>query len=151
MIKKLDITNKNTAEQVLHIQIPAYQVEADAIGYQEIPRLKDTVQTLQTCGEIFYGYFAPELVGVISCKIGLDICDIHRVVVAPAFLRRGIGKAMVQFLFDHYKDEVHTFTVRTASANVPARKLYEFLGFQTMREECVKGKLNIVVFEKRII
>lgn len=145
MIKLLDITDEQTAAQVLGVQIPAYQVEANIIGYQEIPPLTDTIQSLQNCGEVFYGYFSPFLAGVISYQIEHQMLDIHRVVVHPHFFRRGIGRAMVQFLLDNYKDKVNGFMVRTGKKNIPALKLYQQLGFREIDQVTVSEQLELVV------
>ncbi|MEK5482790.1 hypothetical protein [Viridibacillus sp. FSL R5-0888] len=57
MIKIIDISNSKNAVDVLNIQIPSYKVEAEIIGSYDIPPLKDTVYTLQHCGETFFGYY----------------------------------------------------------------------------------------------
>ncbi|HEU4965088.1 MAG TPA: GNAT family N-acetyltransferase, partial [Bacilli bacterium] len=63
-IRPLDLTDKKEAMQLLAVQIPAYRVEADLIGFDGIPPLHDTLETLQACGESFYGAFLDgELVG----------------------------------------------------------------------------------------
>ncbi|WP_240315699.1 hypothetical protein [Sporosarcina sp. PTS2304] len=70
MIKKLDITKKATTDSVLQIQLLSYQVEAKIIEFDDIPPLKDTIETLSSCGETFFGYYVQEeLSGVISYKL----------------------------------------------------------------------------------
>lgn len=145
MIKLLDITDKKTAAKVLEVQLPAYQVEADIIGYQGIPPLFDTIETLQNSGETFYGYFDPFLAGVISYKIEHQVLDIHRVVVHPHFFRRGIGRAMVQFLLHTYKERVNGFMVRTAKKNTPAIKLYQQLAFREIEQVMTAEHLELVL------
>lgn len=57
-------------------------MEADIIDSHDIPPLKDTVQSLQQCGETFFGYYInKELCGVISIHTDYDIIDIHRLMV----------------------------------------------------------------------
>ena len=74
IIKIIDISNSKNAEDVLNIQIPSYKVEAEIIGSYEIPPLKDTVYTLQHCGETFFGFYEnEELCGVISIKVDDDV------------------------------------------------------------------------------
>lgn len=51
---------RKNAEDILNLQIPSYQVEAEIIGSYDIPPLKDTVDTLQSCGETFFGYYDNE-------------------------------------------------------------------------------------------
>lgn len=56
-IRSLNVRDKEVAEIILKLQIPAYMVEAKLINFYDIPPLKDTVETLQKCGEKFFGYF----------------------------------------------------------------------------------------------
>ncbi|GGN55645.1 hypothetical protein GCM10007971_14640 [Oceanobacillus indicireducens] len=88
MIKKIDITNPEVSQEVLNIQIPSYNVEAKIIDFYDIPPLKDTVQSLQQCGETFFGhYLNKELCGVFSIKTDGRIIDIHRLMVHPKHFR----------------------------------------------------------------
>ena len=99
MIKIIEISNSKSAEDVLNIQIPSYKVEAEIIGSNEIPPLKDTVYTLQHCGETFFGYYEnEELCGVISMKVDVDGVDIHRLIVHPNHFRKGIAQMLLNFI-----------------------------------------------------
>ena len=83
MIQKLVTTSHRTATSILNIQIPAYEIEAEYINSTAIPRLYDTVADIQSCNEIFYGYFYEDtLAGFISFKIAEEEVDIHRLVVS---------------------------------------------------------------------
>ncbi|WP_236639005.1 hypothetical protein [Bacillus pumilus] len=42
MIVNLDQTIGDVAKQILHIQLAAYQQEAEQIGYADLPPLKET-------------------------------------------------------------------------------------------------------------
>ncbi|MCD4839028.1 GNAT family N-acetyltransferase [Neobacillus sedimentimangrovi] len=148
MIRKLDIRVKETAEEVLNIQIPAYKVEADIIGSIEIPPLKDTVETLQTCGETFFGYYSDEqLGGVISIKVVNEEVDIHRLIVHPNHFRKGIAQALLDFIEANFK--MNRMIVSTASKNVPAVRFYKKNGFQVIKEVMVNGNLSLTYFEKK--
>jgi ribosomal protein S18 acetylase RimI-like enzyme len=149
MIRKLDIRVKETAEKVLNIQIPAYQVEAEMIGSFEIPSLKDTVETLQTCGETFYGYYSDEqLCGVISIKVVNEEVDIHRLIVHPNHFRKGIAQALLDFIEANFK--MNRMIVATASKNVPAVRFYKKNGYQVIKEVMVNGNLSLTYFEKQL-
>ena len=148
MIRKLDIRVKETAEKVLNIQIPAYQVEAEMIGSFEIPPLKDTVETLQTCGETFFGYYSDEqLGGVISIKTDNNVVDIHRLIVHPNHFRKGIAQALLDFIKVNCK--MNRMIVATATKNVPAVRFYKKNGFQVIKEVMVNGNLSLTYFEKK--
>ena len=92
MIKIIDISDSKNAEDVINIQIPSYKVEAEIIGYYDIPPLKDTIDTLQQSGETFFGYYEnEELCGAISIKVEDDV-DIHRLIAHPNHFRKGIAQ-----------------------------------------------------------
>ena len=89
MIHKLLSHSYEVATSILQVQIPAYTIEADYINSTAIPRLYDTVNDIQSCGETFYGYFSEnKLVGFISFIHEENLIDIHRLVVSPDFSKR---------------------------------------------------------------
>lgn len=91
MIQKLITTSHKTATSILSIQIPAYEIEAKYINSTAIPRLYDTVADIQSCDEIFYGYFFEDtLAGFISFKIDEEEVDIHRLVVSLIIFIKGL-------------------------------------------------------------
>ncbi|CAM3235631.1 hypothetical protein BRIN106911_01455 [Brevibacillus invocatus] len=47
VIRIIDAHNPETAQDILRIQIPAYQIEAALIDFDGIPPLKDTVDSIQ--------------------------------------------------------------------------------------------------------
>lgn len=92
MIRRLDLLVLAEAAVLLDIQRLAYTVEGDLIGFYDIPALKDTVQSLQSCNEVFYGYFREhELLGAISFTRQGNEVDICRLVVHPKSFRQGVG------------------------------------------------------------
>ncbi|MFJ7935376.1 GNAT family N-acetyltransferase [Sporosarcina sp. NPDC096371] len=149
MIIKIDVTNQKIAEEVLSVQLASYKVEAELIDCYDIPPLRDTVSTLQRCGETFYGYYVDgELGGVISVKIEGDIIDIHRLMVHPKHFRKGIAKRLLDFIESHGEGD-ETLIVSTGSKNTPAISFYKKSGFVKMGEVKVKEGLSITSFEKK--
>jgi ribosomal protein S18 acetylase RimI-like enzyme len=150
LIKKVDITNPKLAKEVLNIQIPSYRVEAEIIGFYEIPPLKDTVDTLQQCGETFFGYYLNEkLCGVISIKAEEGVIDIHRLMVHPRFFRKGIAKMLLDFI-ESNKEGYETIIVSTGSKNAPAVSFYLKNGFSKTEETRVTKRLSLTSFKKEI-
>jgi ribosomal protein S18 acetylase RimI-like enzyme len=150
MIKKMDITNPNLAEDVLNIQIPSYMIEAELIDFYEIPPLKDTIDTLQQCGETFYGYYLnDELCGVISLKVEKGVMDIHRLIIHPKHFRKGIAKMLLEFI-ESNEDDIETIIVSTASKNTPAINLYGKSGFSITEVTRVNEHLSLTSFKKKI-
>ncbi|MBD3108930.1 GNAT family N-acetyltransferase [Bacillus sp. AGMB 02131] len=132
MIKVLDISDQETARQVLRIQIPAYEVEAKLIQFDEIPSLLDTEESLAESGETFLGFFFDgNMQGVLSyCKEN-DYWLICRLVVHPSHFNRGIATELLQFFLKEVREVSDTGIVKvsTGTANLPAIALYKKFGF----------------------
>lgn len=150
MITKIDITNPDISKEVLNIQIPSYNVEAKIIDFYDIPPLKDTVQSLQQCGETFYGYYLnKELCGVISIKVEDRIIDIHRLMVHPKHFRKGIAKKLLNFI-EIELDSFEAIVVSTGTKNEPAVSFYLRNGFLKLEETTITEYLSLTTFKKQL-
>ena len=150
MINKIDITDPKLAKEVLNIQISSYKVEAELIDFYEIPPLKDSIDTLQQCGETFYGYYLDEeLCGVISIKVEKCVMDIHRLMVHPKHFRKGIAKMLLNFI-ESNENGITTIIVSTGSKNTPAIHFYEKSGFSKTVETKITESLSLTSFKKKI-
>src|SRR4051812_43986881 len=124
MIVTLDTTNRQTAQQILDVQIPAYKIEAELIGFDGIPQLNDTIDSLRQSGEIFLGYIRDEeLIGCLAYKETENEIDICRLIVHPAHFRKGVAKSLLTHLLNRFKDK--QIVVSTGTKNVPAITLYK--------------------------
>jgi ribosomal protein S18 acetylase RimI-like enzyme len=148
MIKKLDTQDDKTAKQIVDLQKKAYIIEAELIGFYDIPPLKDTVDDVKKCGETFYGYYSDDvLAGLISYKVEEGILDIYRVAVNPEYFRKGIARQMLEFVQANNKG-IEKIIVSTGLKNQPAVSLYLKLGFKKVREAEVAQGVYIACFEK---
>lgn len=148
MIERLDVTNEKIATQVLAVQIPSYQVEAELIGFYGIPQLKDTIETVQNSGETFYGLIENgEIIGVIAVEDVGEALDICRLVVHPSHFRKGVARKLVSFVLNETNKPI---TVSTGAKNGPAISLYEKHGFQVVSEiEVEPGFFLVQMFNPR--
>lgn len=148
MIKALYLNDIKTVKDILDLQLASYKIEADIIGFYEIPTLKDTIYTLKSCGETFYGYFLEEvLTGIISYKIEDNILDIHRVAVQPSFFKMGIAKKLLSFIEEHNYN-VRKIIVCTGKANKPAVELYLKMGYKKIEDIQVEKEFYLTSFSK---
>ncbi|AXI07901.1 GNAT family N-acetyltransferase [Oceanobacillus sp. 143] len=139
MIKTLNNKDQQIAEEILAIQVPAYEIEADLIGFHGIPQLKDTVETVMASKENFKGFFLEhQLVGFISYEETKSEVDICRLVVDPEYFRQGIARSLLLELIQRATGR--KILVSTGSKNVPAITLYEEFGFARYHEvEIARG------------
>lgn len=163
MIVLLHHQNKETAEQIRDVQIPAYRVEAELIGFDGIPALHETTEQLMQSGETFYGYRKDgKLAGVIACETaeneghavheghegheGHESLERHtgqaahanqiqitRLVVHPDCFRQGIAGKLLRFVLALHGDGTR-YAVHTGAKNRPAIQLYEKYGFVLAEE-----------------
>jgi ribosomal protein S18 acetylase RimI-like enzyme len=147
MIKQLDLKDEKILEKILDIQIASYKIEAEIIEFDEIPPLKDTINSLKQCNETLYGYFIDDiLAGIISYKIENDTLDIHRVAVHPSFFKRGIAKELINFV--EKIDKIKNIIVCTGKENIPAVNLYMKNGYKKIKDIKIKEGFYLTSFEK---
>lgn len=148
MIKNLDIKRDDIAKAVLDLQIESYKIEAEIIQFYDIPTLKDTIESIRKCDEIFHGYFIDgTLAGIISCKIEDNTLDIHRVAVHPKFFKKGIAKKLLNFI-ERYDKNVRKIIVCTGKENTPAVNLYLRMGYKEVRDIEISEGMYLTGFEK---
>lgn len=148
MIKQIDLQDAACVKELLQIQKQAYQLEAELIGYEHIPPMFDTPDTLQESGETFYGYFHEgALHGVIAFKIEDNVLDIYRLFVHPEQLRKGIAGKLLNYAENHCTD-ARKIIVTAAEKNAPAIRLYEKNGFKSCGRKKVDEKLTLIDYEK---
>ncbi|MFC9583187.1 GNAT family N-acetyltransferase [Streptomyces yangpuensis] len=132
-IRSLDLSDDATAAAVHRIGRAAYTVEAELIGFDGIPALRESLAEMRAQALHWVGAVAEdgELAGFLAWEeepndgtgIGID-----RLCVAPAFFRRGIASLLLR----HALAELfpgRPVQVTTGAANTPAVRLYEALGF----------------------
>ena len=148
MIKRLDINNIETVKELLKLQIASYKIEAEIIDFYDIPPLKDTIYSLKTCNETFYGYYVDDvLAGIISYKIIKNVLDIHRVAVSPLFFRRGIAKQLISYVEEH-NSNVNKVIVCTGKKNLPAINLYIKSGYKKIGDLEISTGIYLTKLEK---
>jgi ribosomal protein S18 acetylase RimI-like enzyme len=147
-VTRLDVAEPAVAEAVLALQRRAYRVEADLVGFDTIPPLRESPAELQSCGETFLAAVVDgTLAGLVSWKRVADTLDLHRLVVDPAFFRVGIGRALVRAA-EASEVGVRRVIVQTGAANEPAKALYRSEGFHEAGQREVVPGFWVTLFEK---
>ena len=149
MIKKLMINDPTAAKEIWNLQQASYQIEADLIGFQELPPLKESIEDVMALNEEFFGYYMDGLLaGAISIeKEDSDSMTICRMMVHPDFHRKGIASSLLDEVFTN--TTIEQWKVTTGAANMPAKNLYIKHGFREVKEFEVVPGLMISAFERK--
>lgn len=130
MLQPINVFDFEVASRVIAIQRDSYRVEADLIGFDGIPPLHETADVLANLDPQWLGSWEDGLlVGIMAWSVQDGHCEIDRLAVHPTSFRRGHGRALVSSLLHH-----RLVTVSTGTMNIPARRLYESLGFVPINE-----------------
>ena len=149
MIKKLQHTNKETATEIRSVFQVSYVVEAKLLSAVDFPPLKRPLENYINSNTIFFGYLKDnELAGVIEIDHTANFTHINSLVVAPKFFRQGIGKSLIEFVFDTFDSNL--FIVETGVDNGPATKLYLKFGFKEVKQWNTDHGIRKIRFERRI-
>ncbi|WIM39553.1 GNAT family N-acetyltransferase [Paenibacillus sp. PK4536] len=150
MIQKCILEDDHTVQQIWALQHIAYRLEAQLIGFKELPPLLDTVETIRRCRETFYAYVNEyeEIQGVISIeREEHDTLTIARMMVHPSAFRQGIASQLIEHVFAEYPD-VPLYIVSTGQLNQPAVSLYKKYGFYPIETFEVAAGVKLTTFHR---
>jgi ribosomal protein S18 acetylase RimI-like enzyme len=134
--------------ELLSLQLAAYRVEAELIGFNDIPPLKDSIQSIRQANETFIGYYDDnELAGAISYSKKDGSVTICRMMVHPNHFRKGIASKLLSYVLDREKTS-DKFIVSTGAANIPAIELYKRHGFKECSAREIAPGIILTTFEK---
>lgn len=149
MIEKLQNDDIETSRQIYSVFQLSYAVEAELLNANDFPPLKRPLESFLKSDHDFYGYIEEnELAGVIEVEITDKYVDINSLVVKPKFFRRGIGRKLLEFIFNRF--ESNLFVVETGVENKPATELYKKLGFKEIKQWDTDFGVRKILFEKRL-
>ena len=147
-LRRLDIADPQVAQRVLELQRRAYRVEAELIGSDAIPPLRESLAELHACGETFLGAeLDGALAGFVSWKRAGATLDIHRLAVDPTCFRRGVGRALMRAALA--AEPAERAVVQTGAQNEPAKELYRSEGFEELGEAEPAPGVRVTRFERR--
>ena len=138
------------ASEIVRIQRAAYAIEAELIGFDAIPPLhEDTVDVMQL-GITFMGVVSGgEISGVLGYQLVGTTVGIDRLAIDPDHFRRGFARNLLVHL--HEREHIaHLFEVSTASANGPARRLYESTGYASTGDAALPEGVTVTRFQRTV-
>lgn len=150
-ITKLDLQDEMTLDELWSLQHKAYRLEAEIIGFRDIPPLLETRDMLSRVKEEFYGCLddTGELLGAVAVlEESPGKLTVTRMMVNPEYFRRGVAGRLLEFIFARYA-EMEQFIVSTGKLNVPAVALYTKHGFIPAGIEEVAPGVELMEFHRR--
>lgn len=149
-IVRLDLQDEGLLSDLWSLQHKAYRLEAQMIGFHEIPPLMETRDMLRRCAETFYGCFDDEgeLLGAVAVTEETPgLLVVCRMMVSPDHFRQGIASALLEHVFQTY-GQMDDYAVSTGAKNAPAMALYEKHGFRPFESEEVAPGVILIEFRR---
>src|SRR5688572_19406482 len=96
MISEASLADDSILAEIFAVVQAAYASEAALLGITDFPPLRETLAELQRSSDRFFVYHKDEtIVGALSCSCEVESVTITRLVVQPAYSRRGIASALL--------------------------------------------------------
>lgn len=124
------------AQTLLGLQRSSYALEAEIIGDDRIPPLREDAAGLTAWrGRWITAWDGVDLVGAVAWTEHGDHVDIDKLMVDPDAIRRGIATALLGRVIE--RSSGRQVVVSTGRDNVPAVSLYVKHGFEREGDEQV--------------
>lgn len=148
LFKRIENKEIETAKKLYEIWQESYIVEKELLGATDFPPLNRLASDFMKSENDFQGlYEKKELLGVIEIAQKLNSVHLQSLVVDPNHFRKGIATKLINKVFDLYPST--TYTVETGNSNIPAKKLYESLGFKKYKVWIAEFGIEKIKYEKK--
>jgi ribosomal protein S18 acetylase RimI-like enzyme len=146
----VDHAEPRLAAEIVDLQQASYAVEADLIGFDQIPTQHETASQVSQLDLIVLGAVEGDgrLVGILGYRRVDDLVDIDRLAVHPSWFRKGVARSLMHDLHRREHDAA-TFEVSTAAGNTPAIALYASLGYRREPDLPSPAGLTFARFARR--
>ena len=133
------------AAALLRLQRTSYAMEAALIGDDRIPPLQeDEIGLTAWRGRWVTAWDGVGLVGAIAWWESDDAVEVHKVMVSPSAMRRGIASTLLGRALDTASGR--PVVAATGRENVPAVSLYGKHGFRSQGDEQVPPGIWVTRF-----
>jgi ribosomal protein S18 acetylase RimI-like enzyme len=146
----VELANLSDAQNILDLQILAYQSEAAIYNDYSIPPLIQTIDEMEKDLRqqvAFKVTIDGRLVGSVRGFLQDGTCHIGRLIVHPEFQNRGIGTTLMSSIEQQFS-EVNRFELFTGNRSERNLYLYQKLGYRIFRNDHLNDKITVVFLEK---
>ncbi|MDI6713049.1 MAG: GNAT family N-acetyltransferase [Anaerosomatales bacterium] len=137
--------------EILALIKRAFAPVARQYGVPSLPPLDETLAEHLARYEdsvVFKATYDGAIVGSVQGRLDSDgVCHVARLVVDPAFQRRGIGRALMVAL-ERSLPQARRFELFTGHQSEETIRLYRSLGYQETRRQRQSDALTLVWLEK---
>jgi ribosomal protein S18 acetylase RimI-like enzyme len=155
MINELIIAKavKEDLPVILDIQKKAFSEVARKFNLKSMPQIE---QTLESLNNEFNDYIilkaciADLIVGSVRAYHEDDTCYISKLIVLPENQNKGIGKALMNAIENHFEPIVKRYELYTGSRDPRTKYLYSHLGYKNYKTEKYNDLISFVYMEKII-
>lgn len=136
--------------EILEIQKKAFYSEAEFYQNYQIQPLTQTLEEMiEECKDkvVLKAVFDEKIVGSVRANAYENGCWVNKLVVLPAFQRQGIGGKLLREI-ENYFPKADKFTLATGARSQSNIRLYEKVGYKTIRKETFHDGVEAVVMEK---
>jgi ribosomal protein S18 acetylase RimI-like enzyme len=149
---QIDISKATLADlsPILRLQKECYQTEAEIYDDYNIPPLRQDLKSLEeefAQATILKAEIGGELVGSVRGYIDQETAYIGKLIVAPDFQNRGIGRQLIEAIESTLND-CHQFELFTGSLSSKNLHLYTKLGYTEFKRHTVSDNLTMVFLRK---
>ncbi|WP_050614446.1 GNAT family N-acetyltransferase [Bacillus testis] len=149
MIKNLNPRSKEAAECIWAVQIPAYTIEAELIGFPQLPPLSETVADIMASKDHYIGYFeGKDLIGFLSYAKDGETIIICSLVVHPDHFRKGVGRSLLSWMIENVAGK-QKMAVTTGERNGPAMALYRSFDFRHTHSKEIAPGIHLAFLERK--
>jgi ribosomal protein S18 acetylase RimI-like enzyme len=136
---------------ILDIQRKAFSEVARKFNLKSMPQIE---QTLKSLNDEFNNYvilkacIADSIVGSVRAYDENDTCYISKLIVLPENQNRGIGKALMTAIENHFEKVVKRHELYTGVRDSRNLYLYNQLGYKLYKTEKYNDLISYVYMEK---
>jgi ribosomal protein S18 acetylase RimI-like enzyme len=138
------------AEEILALQKLAYRTEAELYGDWSIPPLMQTLDETRTelarC-VVLKAVADGAIVGSVRGELADGVCKVGKLMVHPAWRRRGIGARLLAEIEERFRDATcfELFTGARSEGNI---RLYQRHGYEVVRTHDITSSVSLVFMTK---
>lgn len=133
---KVNSVHFSELEDILKMQIKAFQYEARIYQRNDLPALMQDLESLQkdfSKYDYFKANYKNELAGAVRSKVVNNSCVIERLMVSPTFQKKDIGRTLMEFVENKYQN-IDKFELVTGRKSVGNIRFYEQRGYKKVEK-----------------